>query len=129
MILPPPTPTRTDTLFPYTTLCRSVFDGSAQRPTRGILRQFRQIEYQNRTTVGENRRAADAGHAADLRTDRLAVPDLARPRVWRPGRAGARCRSLRIAAACRGAVSGRCLAGAVRETLGKREHPAECAGP
>src|SRR3546814_17526524 len=71
MILPPPTPTRTDTLFPYTTLCRSVFDGSAQRPTRGILRQFRQIEYQNRTTVGENRRAADAGHAADLRTDRL----------------------------------------------------------
>src|SRR3546814_10986743 len=33
--------------------------------------QFRQIEYQNRTTVGENRRAADAEHAADLRTDRL----------------------------------------------------------
>src|SRR3546814_5663036 len=71
MILPPPTPTRTDTLFPYTTLCRSVFDGSAQRPTRGILRQFRQIEHQNRTTVGENRRAADAGHAADLPTGRL----------------------------------------------------------
>src|SRR3546814_15180121 len=65
----PPRSTRTATLFPYTTLFRS--DGSAQRPTRGILRQFRQIEYQNRTTVGENRRAADAGHAADLRTDRL----------------------------------------------------------
>src|SRR3546814_12261070 len=73
MIRPPPQSTRTDTLFPYTTLCRSLLDlrlGGIERHAEDDLAVLR---YQGRL-FGDDRRADDV-------VDTLPAHLLDRPRA------------------------------------------------
>src|SRR3546814_19759717 len=74
MIRPPPRSTRTDTLVPYTTLCRSLtlraVDGQRQQPVRtGVLdRHLRALLDRLAGAAGGTREGA---HDADLDRSRL----------------------------------------------------------
>src|SRR3546814_15849925 len=65
MIRRPPRSTRTDTLFPYTTLFRSVLGGQAElvavAPALGVGTRTAQLQ------VGVGRRAAQEGHVVARR--------------------------------------------------------------
>src|SRR3546814_144528 len=78
MIRRPPRSTRTDTLFPYTTLFRSRGGGSCPRSgrARAGARAVRLAAQPGRTTVGQ-RRARARRHRPDLET--LIAVDLPEP--------------------------------------------------
>src|SRR3546814_6540781 len=59
MIRPPPRSTRTDTLFPYTTLFRSAGDGVPRRKCCGGVQKHRDILGAERLAAMENAGALD----------------------------------------------------------------------
>src|SRR3546814_13230507 len=86
MIRPPPRSTRTDTLFPYTTLFRSAADAAAGRAIPQPLR-LRLVDLALRLLRrrGARPRRAERGPAVRelyRRDARLALLDLSRPPLW-----------------------------------------------
>src|SRR3546814_17152373 len=80
MVRRPPRSTRTDTLFPYTTLFRSphcyVMVRAAQKAARGLIRDFGEVE---RLQVSE-KGPANFVSVADTRAERVIREELARAR-------------------------------------------------
>src|SRR3546814_2120540 len=62
MIRPPPRSTRTDTLFPYTTLCRSRgWRASAAAASRRATRSLHRLDHLEAVALRDQARAAEAG--------------------------------------------------------------------
>src|SRR3546814_20824063 len=91
MIRRPPRSTRTDTLFPYTTLCRSVDDSEVHDARDALAALVAEVRREEEAA----QRASDQSAAAALEISQLATgtavspEEMAevrpeRPRPWRP---------------------------------------------